>query len=440
MNSPSGLYPKPLRAARADSTTARGEPSWHRQARRRRAADRLLLRQAAARRRLEAHHGSAAPMPKGEAAYGGSEFMGALFNLVAAAKGGWAGGGKSKSGRGKGKGKGAEGKGWGDKGKGQGKSGYLHAAKFDPEWPCPLCGPGEGTRNRQARTHCRSCGAPRPKDNGLGKGGGQGPNRTIPASTRPMGVDGRRPALGCRDSSWRNETAAAAELRAQHGPAAREAEPRRREPMGRGTATACGLRGAASYATVAAGTNPAGKIGTRSGDEETTGRNGGFTVVDYGKGARPRVGRFAPLAEDIDDDGGLQEDETKETIYHDMADQGEQQQQQHQQHRPIDDDDQCYDDYGAEDGDQDHDVDVEDDETQDVLERAREELEHRKEIYRCTRDSKGRNHPATIRTRDDVQNAEKKLAEARGPRKWWIQVRKDERRLEAIGRAEDRLE
>ncbi len=369
-------------------------------------------------------------MPKGRDGYG-SDFMGALFNFVAAAKGGWAGGGKSRGGRGKGKGKGAEGKGLGDKGKGQGKSGYVHADKFDPEWPCPMCGPGDGTRNRQTRTHCRACGAPRPKDRGPPKGGVPGPSKTAPATTRPMGVDGRRPVLGCRDSSWKGGAAGATEPRAQYGPPKREVETQRREPMGRGITTASGLRNSISYATAAAGANPAGKGGARSGDEGTTVGNKGYTVVDYGKGARPRVGRFAPLAEDDDEDPKMadQEDVAGKTEYHDMADQGEQQQRQQQD--PRDDADRQHDDYHDydEDGGQAHDDDAEEEGAQDALEQAREELEHRKEIYRCTRMSKGRNHPATIRTRDDVQEAEKRLAEARGPRKWWIQVRKDERRL-----------
>ncbi len=379
-------------------------------------------------------------MPKGKDSYASSDFMGALFNLVAAAKGGWAGGGKSKGGRSKGRGKGAEGKGLGDKGKGQGKSGNLHDNKFDPEWPCPMCGPGDGTRNRQSRTHCRACGAPRPKDREQEKGGSPGPRKSAPVAARPMGIDGRRPVLGCRDSSWRGGAAAAAEPRVQRGPPPkREAEPQRREPTGRSIATATGLRHSVSYAAAATRAITAGKGGARGEDGRATDEDKGYTVVDYGKGARPRVGRFAPLAEDDDDDPqSASQDETGDTVYHNLDDQAEQ--QQHQQQHPLDDADQQWgEDYDEDEGQADGD-DAEDEGAQDAVEQAKEELEHRREIHRCIRASKGRNHPATVRALGDVQKAEKWLAEVRGPRKWWIQVRRGERRLEIIARAEDKLD
>ncbi len=383
-------------------------------------------------------------MQKGKGGYG-VDLMGALFNFVAAAKGGWKGGGgnnKAGRGRGKGDGKGAEGKGVGAKGKGQGGSGYVHAEEFDPEWPCPKCGPGNGTRNRQNRTHCRACGAPRPSARGQPKGGAPGPVKTPSATTRPTGVDGRRPILGCRDSSWKNGTASAAGPRAPSGPTKRETEHQRREPMGRGLTAAGSLRDSISYATMAARANPAGKGDVRDKAAGAVVGQKGYAIVDYGKGVRPRVGRFGPLAEEEDEDPRMadQEDEAGETEYHDMADNGEQ--LQRQQLDQTDDDDRQHDDAhdGDDGGGQTHDDDAEEDETQDAVEQAKEELGHRQEIHRCTRNSRGRNHPATIRARRDVEEAQKKLAEARGPRKWWVQVRKHERRLEAIDRAEEKLE
>ncbi len=379
-------------------------------------------------------------MQKGKGGYGG-DLMDALFHIVAAAKGGWKGGGGSKAGRSKGKGggKGAEGKGAGARGKGQGSSGFDGV---DPEWPCPKCGPGNGTRNRQNRTHCRACGAPRPHARGQPKGGVPGPARTPPAATRPTGVDGRRPILGCRDSSWKSGGAATTGFRAPNGPARRETERQRGEPLGRDLAAAGGSRSSTSYATMAAAAGPAGKGGARDRGEGADLGHKGFATVDYGKGIRPKVGRYGPLAEEEEDEDPSvadQEEQTGDTEYHDMADHGGQRRQQSDRHDDADhqQDDDCG--YG-DDGGQAHDDDADEDDAQDAVEQAKEELEHRQEIHRCIRNSRGRNHPATIRARRDVEEAQRRLAEARGPRKWWVQVRKHERRLEAIDRAEERLE
>ncbi len=188
------------------ATRPRGEPAWHRRARRERGHARALLRVAAAQDLLGRHHSAQRPSRSaaamGRRGFGGSNggqannllaqlLQAALANGGGGAKGGGKGGGMQRNGLGKGGG-GRGGGGAAATGRGQ--------APRDGDWRCPRC----EFINFAYRSSCLQC------DRAGAKGGGSrsaphsaGTRRAPPTGPPRTSADAREAALRAGEPSYR---------------------------------------------------------------------------------------------------------------------------------------------------------------------------------------------------------------------------------------------
>jgi hypothetical protein len=211
--------PRPAGGLPCLATRPRGEPSWHRRARRARGQARTLVRIADARELLARHHsaprqgrgeaGAAQPaMPRRDAEGSLRQRLLRVLEEPSSASGG--GGGAAGGGRGGGGGSGGVGKarrgapdaggrggGRGGGGRGDGGSGGGQHAPRLGDWRCPN-GECRFSPNFASRSHCLRCGEGRPATarqatTARQQQQQQGP-RKQPA-TGPLGAGGSRPLL-----------------------------------------------------------------------------------------------------------------------------------------------------------------------------------------------------------------------------------------------------
>ncbi len=208
----------PPRRARPDlagfATRPRGEPAWHRRARRARGNARALVRLAGARDLLQRHHSAqrrpaflGRPMPqqstrgRGGGARDGAALLGQIRQLVlggglggeagGGGRGGSAGGGAKGDGRGGAQrggqgGVGPNGGGGGGRG-GRGAPEPGRRSRREGDWDCAECAFGP---NFASRANCYKCGAAR------GDGGrGRSLNARQDSRRGPIGAGGNAPML-----------------------------------------------------------------------------------------------------------------------------------------------------------------------------------------------------------------------------------------------------
>ncbi len=201
------------RAAPLVAATARGEPSWHRRARRQRQAARALIALDAARRRLAAHHGgggraqaawAAMPPRRAGSAQGGggdAEFSlrQGLRDLLARVERQTGGDRAGERGRNAARRDGAQAQARGrrdaspSRGTRDARAGAGPAGERRPQegdWTCKGCGFQPNFARRRTCFECRRPRSPR----GSAAGGAGGGTRGL--SQGPVGAGGLRPLLG----------------------------------------------------------------------------------------------------------------------------------------------------------------------------------------------------------------------------------------------------
>ena len=190
--------------------TARGEPAWHRRARKQRSTDRVVVHLAKAAARLDKHHGSSAGMLAG---YGPELVADIVRGVVDVMSGGDGGAGGAAGGVVGQAVWGGKGEGNGGKGAGKGKGGKGARPFLPGDWACQAALPEGGHcgfHNFASRGVCYRCGAVWApvgvevgRGGGKGCGGGQGgwhggvATQLVGAggSKGPVGANGNKPML-----------------------------------------------------------------------------------------------------------------------------------------------------------------------------------------------------------------------------------------------------
>ncbi len=382
---------------------------------------------------LGRHHGSTVPMYHGNW-YGKGGDWAAAYALAAlqgmATKGGWSG---SKGGS----------KGLSDwaKGGNSTKGGTTwRGYERRPQWACPSCqGPNGGaTLNRDSRPCCHRCGESRPSDydsgKGLGKGAKSGGKNGVRRGFSPVGADGKRPLLG-RGGTGGNQGDSRVRGRTPTG-GLRGGKLVQPQSLGelrpRSYADATREGGTDAATTTPTTTTTALQTGINKGKGGTApeldgqgkgdgGKTGGYTIVNYRAGKKPRVGEEG-LADRSADDADARGDDRPAEYYMDDDWAG------NDEWDDYDGDEHAYGDDGrAADDDQGEEA-AEDGGPEWDLDHAKREAKGCRELFWHLRKSLGKNHAHTRRAHASLMEAEQRERELKGPQSYWQRGRKDAKR------------
>ncbi len=164
-------------------------------------------------------------------------------------------------------------------------------------------------------------------------------------------------------------------------------------------------------------------------------------MVDYGKGNRPKVqpcgegGKQAKVGEaGVGKGRGTANGGTCQKAQGQKPEEGAR-----REWYEIEDDPEMLCEEWEEDDGEEGEVREEETEGPSEVERAAELVQIKKQMLASLRDTHGRGHAVTKRASEELREAEDWLRQAKGPRPWWIEVTKEQRRKAGMEKAKARI-
>ncbi len=339
------------------------------------------------------------------------------------------------------------------------------------QWQCPSCRGRDGnpTLNREYRVCCHKCGESKPNgDKGRGKGVGQGVKASAHRGHSPIGADGQRPMLGKSGMQegtkvrGRSPLGSLQGINDRRGQSPPDPQSRRYADVARAGKGGQKQQPPPPLET----TTPTGTQKGKGGPMAAPGGKGrpneedGYTTVDYRAGKKPKVEQVpqdeAERRNDRNGDGaeGRNDDDegtTRPAEYHmeDVERRGDAWEQDddggwgwngYDYDYACDDDGYTYDQGGYHGRGEEEDDEPAGGEPGWDLEAARQETRECRELYVHLRKTLGRNHAHTKRAYGGLMEAEEREKEIRGPKNYWQEGRKLDKRRAALRKLMERWE